>query len=50
VATSITDGAFTAVESTTLKEGDEVVVGLATSRAMEQQGGMQRRTRGGRGF
>jgi HlyD family secretion protein len=46
VATSITDGAFTAVESTIIKEGDEVVVGLATSRAMEQQGGMQRRRRG----
>jgi HlyD family secretion protein len=50
VTSSITDGAFTAVESTTLKEGDEVVVGLATTRAMEQQGGVQRRVRGSRGF
>ena len=51
VTASITDGAFTAVESATLKAGDEVVVGLATSRAMEQQGGVQqRRSRGGRGF
>lgn len=47
VTASITDGAFTAVESLTLKEGDEVIVGFSTSRALESTGGMQRRTRGG---
>jgi HlyD family secretion protein len=33
VKTLLTDGNFTAVESSDLKEGDEVVVGLATARA-----------------
>ena len=34
VRTGITDGAFTACESDELKEGDEVIVGLATAKAM----------------
>ena len=34
VRTSITDGTFTACESDELKEGDEIVVGLATAKAM----------------
>jgi HlyD family secretion protein len=33
VRTSITDGNMTAVESQDLKEGDEIIVGLATARA-----------------
>ena len=39
VKTSITDGNFTAVESEDLKEGTEVIVGLATARAMAGSGG-----------
>ncbi len=35
VKTLLTDGNFTAVESDSLKEGDEIVIGLATARAME---------------
>jgi HlyD family secretion protein len=51
VTASITDGAFTAVESSALKEGDDVIVGFSTSRAMESSGGMQQRSRrGGRPF
>jgi HlyD family secretion protein len=52
VTASITDGAYTAVESSTLKEGDDVIVGFSTSRAMESSGGMQQRSRrgGGRPF
>jgi HlyD family secretion protein len=52
VTSSITDGAFTAVQSSTLKEGDDVIVGFSTSRAMESTGGMQQRSRrgGGRPF
>lgn len=34
VRTSITDGTFTACESDVLKEGDEIVVGLPTAKAM----------------
>ncbi len=49
VTASITDGAFTAVESSTLKEGDDVIVGFSTSRAMESSGGMQQRSRRGGG-
>ena len=33
VRTSITDGNATAIETTELKEGDEIVVGLATAKA-----------------
>jgi HlyD family secretion protein len=47
VTASITDGAFTAVQSSTLKEGDDVIVGFSTSRAMESSGGMQQRRGGG---
>lgn len=53
VTASITDGAYTAVESSALKEGDDVIVGFSTSRAMESSGGMQQRSRrsgGGRPF
>jgi HlyD family secretion protein len=53
VNASITDGAFTAVQSSTLHEGDDVIVGYSTSRAMESSGGMQQRSRrsgGGRPF
>jgi HlyD family secretion protein len=52
VSASITDGAYTAVESSTLKQGDDVIVGFSTSRAMESSGGMQQRSRrgGGRPF
>ena len=41
VKTSITDGNVTAVETDQLKDGDEVVLGLATIRAMSNgaQGG-----------
>lgn len=49
VIASITDGAFTAVESSTLKEGDDVIVGFSTSRAMDSSGGMQQRSRRGGG-
>lgn len=43
--TGLTDGNVTAVETDALKEGDEVVLGLATARAMSGGGGM----RGGMG-
>ena len=33
VRTMITDGNMTAIESKDLKEGDEIIVGLATARA-----------------
>jgi hypothetical protein len=33
VKTLITDGNYTAIEAPDLKEGDEIVVGLATARA-----------------
>lgn len=39
VRTGITDGARTAIENGALNEGDEVVVGLATTRAQSQSGG-----------
>jgi len=39
VKTSITDGSYTAIESEELKEGDEVVVGLATARATDGPAG-----------
>ena len=38
VKTSITDGTLTAIETDALKEGDEIVIGLATSRAMSSTG------------
>ena len=38
VATGITDGSKTAIEPGALNEGDEVVVGLATTRATRQSG------------
>ena len=40
VKTSITDGTLTAVESGELAEGQEIVTGLATARAMDSSGGM----------
>lgn len=40
VKASITDGTFTAVASDQLKEGTPVVAGLATTKAMDNQGGM----------
>ncbi len=40
VRASITDGNFTAIESTELKEGTEIVAGLLTARAMESTGGV----------
>ena len=39
VRTLLTDGNFTAVDSPDLKEGEEVVVGLATARAGLPGGG-----------
>ena len=39
VKTLITDGNMTAIESSDLKEGDEIVVGLATARASAPGGG-----------
>lgn len=39
VKTGLTDGNVTAVEADALKEGDEVVLGLATARAMTNGGG-----------
>ena len=39
VKTALTDGNVTAVESDALKDGDEVVLGLATARAMASSGG-----------
>jgi HlyD family secretion protein len=41
VKTSITDGNFTAIESTQLAEGQNVVVGLMTARVLDTTGGMQ---------
>lgn len=43
---SLTDGAFTAIQSDSLKEGDMVVTGLETTRAMEAAGGFGTRRRG----
>ena len=48
VLTSITDGNYTAVEGGNLKEGDNVVIGLATTRAMQSTGGIGYRPGGGR--
>ena len=48
VRTSITDGNFTGIESTTLKPGQLIVVGLVTSRAMESTGGMMQQQQGRR--
>ncbi len=39
VRTTLTDGNLTAVETDALKEGDEVVLGLATARAASRAGG-----------
>jgi HlyD family secretion protein len=40
VRTSLTDGVYTALEQGNLKEGDPIVVGLMTSKAMDSRGGM----------
>ena len=40
VKTSITDGNYTAVDSTELKEGDSVVAGLVTAKVAEGSGGI----------
>jgi HlyD family secretion protein len=42
VKTALTDGNLTAVETDALKEGDEVVLGLATAKAMSNGGGASR--------
>ena len=48
VNASLTDGAFTAVAPGPLKEGDQVIIGLETTRAMEATGGFgSQRRRGG---
>jgi HlyD family secretion protein len=39
VKTALTDGNVTAIEGDALKEGDEVILGLATARAMANSGG-----------
>jgi hypothetical protein len=39
VVTSITDGTFTAVKSTELKEGDPVAIGLQTAKVGGASGG-----------
>ncbi len=46
VKTALTDGNVTAVESDSLKDGDEVVIGLATARAMASSGGSSGGSRG----
>jgi HlyD family secretion protein len=48
VKTNITDGNFTGIESAELKPGQFVVVGLATTRAMESTGGMMQQQQQGR--
>ncbi len=48
--TSITDGNYTAAESSELKEGDSVVAGLATTKAPEQSGGIGGQGRRGGGM
>jgi len=48
VRTLITDGNLTAIRSDELKEGDEIVVGLATARAGAPGGGSQSAPGGGR--
>src|SRR5262249_9450176 len=40
VRTSLTDGNYTALEWGDLKEGQQIVIGLATAKAMESSGGM----------
>jgi len=50
VRASITDGNFTAIESTELKEGNEVVTGLLTARAMDSTGGVGQQQQGRRRF
>ncbi|HJZ12412.1 MAG TPA: efflux RND transporter periplasmic adaptor subunit [Acidobacteriota bacterium] len=40
VKTSLTDGAFTAISSSLLKEGDQVATGLMTARGMQNTGGL----------
>ncbi len=39
VKTALTDGNVTAIEGDALKEGDEVILGLATAKAMANSGG-----------
>jgi hypothetical protein len=39
VKTALTDGNVTAIEGDGLKEGDEVILGLATAKAMSNSGG-----------
>jgi HlyD family secretion protein len=45
VQTFLTDGAYTAIQSASLKEGDSIVTGLETTRAMEATGGFGGRRR-----
>lgn len=45
VQTLLTDGAFTAIRGGTLREGDQIVTGLETTRAMEATGGVGGRRR-----
>jgi hypothetical protein len=48
VRTLITDGNLTAIRTDELKEGDEVIVGLATARAGAPSSGGQAAPGGGR--
>ena len=50
VVTTISDGSRTAIESPVLKEGDEVVTGLATTRAGASSGGRSPAGAGGGGM
>ncbi|HET6267489.1 MAG TPA: hypothetical protein VFG11_07215, partial [Acidobacteriota bacterium] len=52
IETLATDGSFTAIRTTKLNAGDAVVIGLATTKAMEATGGVNTRSRGtgSRGF
>ena len=44
---SLTDGTYTALESGALKEGDSIVTGLETTKAMEATGGFGSQRRRG---
>lgn len=46
VKTLLTDGSYTAIQSDSLKEGDSIVTGLETTKAMEASGGFSGRRRG----
>jgi HlyD family secretion protein len=52
IETLATDGSFTVIRSTKLNAGDAIVIGLATTKAMEATGGVNTRSRGtgSRGF